>query len=119
MFVGAGPGAPDLLTLRAVERLRTAEVIVHDALVPLRVLDEVNLAAERIPVAREQEMRPNPGVATGRLLAKLALEDKDFDIRNSAVKNLTDQAFLTKVAFESSALMRSASSSLLNVKARR
>jgi uroporphyrinogen III methyltransferase/synthase len=76
LFVGAGPGAPDLLTLRAVERLRTAEVIVHDALVPLRVLDEVNLAAERIPVAREQEMRPNPGVATGRLLAKLALEGR-------------------------------------------
>lgn len=75
-FVGAGPGAPDLLTLRAVERLRDAEVIVHDALVPLRVLDGVNMTAERIPVARDQEARPNPGLATGRLLATLALEGR-------------------------------------------
>jgi uroporphyrinogen III methyltransferase/synthase len=75
-FVGAGPGAPDLLTLRAVERLRAADVIVHDALVPLRVLDEVNPAAERIPVAREQETRPNPGLATGRLLATLAMQGR-------------------------------------------
>jgi uroporphyrinogen III methyltransferase/synthase len=75
-FVGAGPGAPDLLTLRAIDRLRAAEVIVYDALVPLRVLDEINMSAERIPVAREQESRPNPGVATGRLLARLALEGR-------------------------------------------
>ncbi|HET9692031.1 MAG TPA: cobalt-precorrin-4/precorrin-4 C(11)-methyltransferase [Acidimicrobiales bacterium] len=39
-FVGAGPGAADLLTLRAVERLRAADVVVWaSSLVPAAVLD--------------------------------------------------------------------------------
>jgi uroporphyrinogen III methyltransferase/synthase len=75
-FVGAGPGAADLLTLRAVDRLRAADVIVHDSLVPDRVLDEVNPAAERIQVDRDQDQRPSPGTATGRLLARLVLEGR-------------------------------------------
>ena len=75
-FVGAGPGAADLLTLRAVDRLRAADVVVHDSLVPDRVLDEVNPAAERIQVDRDQDQRPSPGTATGRLLARLVLEGR-------------------------------------------
>ncbi len=75
-FVGAGPGAPDLLTLRAAERIRAADVIVHDALVPSRLLDEIHPTAERIAVARDESARPNPGIATGRLLARLALEGR-------------------------------------------
>jgi uroporphyrinogen III methyltransferase/synthase len=74
--VGAGPGAADLLTLRAVERLRAADVIVHDALVPTRLLDEINPSAARIAVARDLESRPSPGVATGQLLAALVLEGR-------------------------------------------
>jgi len=38
-IVGAGPGAPDLLTRRAVARLRSAELVLYDALVDPRVLD--------------------------------------------------------------------------------
>ena len=75
-FVGAGPGAADLLTLRAVDRLRAADVIVHDSLVPHLVLDEVNPTAERIQVDRDLDQRPSPGTATGRLLARLALEGR-------------------------------------------
>jgi uroporphyrinogen III methyltransferase/synthase len=75
-FVGAGPGAADLLTVRAVERLRAADVVVHDALVPAPVLDEINPAAERLQVDRDHEQRPSPGTATGRLLARLALEGR-------------------------------------------
>lgn len=75
-FVGAGPGATDLLTLRAWERLRAADVIVHDALVPTRLLDEANPHAERIPVARAEASRPDPGIATGRLLVRLAMEGR-------------------------------------------
>lgn len=75
-FVGAGPGAADLLTLRAAERLRAADAIVHDALVPQGLLDEINPTAERFPVDRDQESRPSPGIATGRLLARLAVEGR-------------------------------------------
>jgi len=75
-FVGAGPGATDLLTVRAVEALRAADVIVHDALVPVRLLDDVNPDAERVPVERCREAGPDPGAATGRLLVRLAMEGR-------------------------------------------
>jgi uroporphyrinogen III methyltransferase/synthase len=73
-FVGAGPGAPDLLTIRAAEALRAADVIVHDALVPPRLLDAARADARRIPVERARHDADDPGSATGQLLARLALE---------------------------------------------
>ena len=74
-FVGAGPGAADLLTLRAAEALRAAEVVVHDTLVPEPLLDAVHPAAVRVPVARE-EGDGDPGETIGRLLVRLALEGR-------------------------------------------
>jgi uroporphyrinogen III methyltransferase/synthase len=69
-FVGAGPGAADLLTVRAVDCLRRADVVVHDALVPAALLDAVGTRAERIPVPRGADA--DPGAAVGRLLVSLA-----------------------------------------------
>jgi uroporphyrinogen III methyltransferase/synthase len=45
-LVGAGPGDPGLLTLRAVECLRMADLIIYDKLVPPRLLEHANPAAE-------------------------------------------------------------------------
>lgn len=49
-LVGAGPGDPGLLTLRGQRRLAAADVVIHDALVPRRLLDAVRPGAEVIPV---------------------------------------------------------------------
>lgn len=50
-LVGAGPGDPDLLTLRAVDRLRAADLVLYDGLVPAAVID-LAAGAERVSVAR-------------------------------------------------------------------
>ena len=52
-LVGAGPGARDLLTLRAVERLQEADVIFYDRLVDPDVLELARRDAERVFVGKE------------------------------------------------------------------
>jgi uroporphyrinogen III methyltransferase/synthase len=49
-LVGAGPGDPGLLTVRAVECLREADLIIYDKLVPARLLDFAHPTAERAAV---------------------------------------------------------------------
>lgn len=51
-LVGAGPGARDLLTLRAVERLQEADVIFYDRLVGIEVLELARRDAERVFVGK-------------------------------------------------------------------
>ncbi len=52
-LVGAGPGACDLLTLRAVERLQEADIIFYDRLVDPNVLELARRDAERVFVGKE------------------------------------------------------------------
>ncbi|MDF1709668.1 MAG: uroporphyrinogen-III C-methyltransferase [Paracoccaceae bacterium] len=52
-LVGAGPGAADLLTLRAVQRLQEADIIFYDRLVDQAVLDMARREAERVSVGKE------------------------------------------------------------------
>ena len=50
-LVGAGPGAPDLLTLRAARLLGEADVVFHDALVPDQILKLVRTSL-KVPVGK-------------------------------------------------------------------
>ena len=52
-LVGAGPGARDLLTMRAVARLQEADVIFYDRLVDPEVLELARRDAERVYVGKE------------------------------------------------------------------
>jgi uroporphyrin-III C-methyltransferase/precorrin-2 dehydrogenase/sirohydrochlorin ferrochelatase len=63
-LVGAGPGDPELLTLRAARALREADVIVHDRLVDPGVLDYARRDARRIYVgkSRGEHALPQDGI---------------------------------------------------------
>lgn len=51
-FVGAGPGDPELITLRGLRRLRDAEVVLHDRLVAPELLDEAPPGATIVDVGK-------------------------------------------------------------------
>lgn len=52
VLVGAGPGDPELLTMKAVRALQSADVIVHDDLVPAAILDVARRESRRIAAGK-------------------------------------------------------------------
>jgi uroporphyrinogen III methyltransferase/synthase len=67
-LVGAGPGDPGLLTVRALERLREAEVVVYDRLVNPELLDEAPTEALRIFAGKRVGSHCLPQAAINALL---------------------------------------------------
>ena len=63
-FVGAGPGAADLLTVRATRLIETADVILHDDLVSTEILD---LAATGATVINVGKRCGRPGTTQQRI----------------------------------------------------
>src|ERR1051326_2310686 len=53
-IVGAGPGNPDLITIRGLTCLREADVVMHDRLIDLHLLEEARPDAEMINVGKER-----------------------------------------------------------------
>jgi uroporphyrin-III C-methyltransferase len=68
ILVGAGPGDPGLLTVRAVEALQSADVVVHDGLIDPRVLDLAPAGAHRISVAKQRARHTLPQESINALI---------------------------------------------------
>jgi uroporphyrin-III C-methyltransferase len=78
-LVGAGPGDPELLTVRGLRRLQDADVVVHDALVGTGVLDLVRPDAELIDVGKRAG-QPVPQDLINALLVQLGTDGTSRNI---------------------------------------
>jgi len=73
-LVGAGPGDPELLTLKAIRALQSADVILYDDLVSAEVLDMARREARRICVGKQGHRPSCSQEEINRLIVKLAGE---------------------------------------------
>jgi uroporphyrinogen III methyltransferase/synthase len=77
ILVGAGPGAPDLITVRGADALRRADVVVYDALASKALLDLAPVEALRIDVGKRGHDAPTrTQEETTALLLRLAAEGR-------------------------------------------
>jgi uroporphyrin-III C-methyltransferase/precorrin-2 dehydrogenase/sirohydrochlorin ferrochelatase len=75
-LVGAGPGDPGMLTIRALQIMQTADVILHDRLVSKEVLDMARRDADRISVGKTPGCRANSQEEINELLVSLVSSGK-------------------------------------------
>jgi uroporphyrin-III C-methyltransferase / precorrin-2 dehydrogenase / sirohydrochlorin ferrochelatase len=75
-LVGAGPGDPELLTLKALRALQDADVILHDRLVPGAILDMARRDAERICVGKTAGGHGHTQLQINELLIEQAAQGK-------------------------------------------
>jgi uroporphyrin-III C-methyltransferase len=73
-LVGAGPGDPELLTIKALKVLQAADVVVHDGLVSDEILDLAPAATRRISVAKRKSRHSYGQDEINRMLVAFARE---------------------------------------------
>jgi uroporphyrin-III C-methyltransferase len=73
-LVGAGPGDPELLTIKALKALQAAQVVVHDGLVSDDILELAPASARRISVAKRKSRHSYSQDEINRMLVAFALE---------------------------------------------
>ena len=69
-LVGAGPGRPDLITVRGLTLLRKAEVVLYDRLIPQELLDEVRPDTELIFVGKKTNQHVKTQTQINQLLVE-------------------------------------------------
>ena len=75
-LVGAGPGDPDLVTLKALKLLKKADVVVYDRLVPNDLMKIVSEQAEKIYVGKHAKINTVTQKEIIQVLIKKAREGK-------------------------------------------
>ena len=78
LLVGAGPGDPDLLTVKAARALQQASLVLYDHLVSDAVLKIVPATASRIYVGKESSRHTMPQEAIIELMIALAREGRSL-----------------------------------------
>ncbi len=76
-IVGAGPGDPKLITLKAVEALKSADVVLFDRLVSKKIITMIPKRAKRVYVGREVGDDYKHQDTTNDLMVKYAKEKKN------------------------------------------
>ncbi len=75
-LVGAGPGDPELITLKGLRCISKADVLVYDRLINLSLLDEVPIQAERVFVGKEPGCHSMKQEEINALLIKYARQGR-------------------------------------------
>ncbi len=74
VFVGAGPGAPDLITVRGLRLLQQADVIIHDALPGDALLQEIPTMTKIVPVGKRCGVHSSTQEEINAILVREALQ---------------------------------------------
>src|SRR6266487_6470585 len=94
-LIGAGPGDPGLITVRGLQYLAAADVVLYDHIVPARLLRHARPDAEKIDVGVAAP-QPLEQEAICYLLAEKAREDRKSTRLNSSHPSISYAVFCLK-----------------------